>query len=44
MDWDAYLAALDQIGYEGFLTIERECGDDPQADVVLAVNFLKSKL
>ena len=44
VDWDAYLAALDKIGYEGFLTIERECGDDPQADVVLAVNFLKSKL
>ena len=24
--WDKYLAALREIGYEGYLTIERECG------------------
>lgn len=37
----AYLAALDEIGYRGFLTIEREVGDDPEADIARAVCFLK---
>ncbi len=35
-----YLAALDEIGYKGFLTIERECGDDPYGDIAAAVGFL----
>ena len=43
VDFDAYLAALADIGYKGYLTIERECGDDPAADIGLAVNFLKEK-
>ncbi len=38
----AYLKALDDIGYQGFLTIEREVGDNPIADITLAVNFLKN--
>ncbi len=38
----AYLKALDDIGYRGFLTIEREVGDNPAADIELAVNFLKN--
>ncbi len=38
----AYLSALDSIGYKGFLTIEREVGDDPTADIRSAVNFLKA--
>ena len=42
--WDAYLAALKKAGFDGFLTIERECGDDPAGDIRLAVNFLKAKL
>ena len=42
--WDEYLKALKEIGYDGFLTIERECGEDPKADIVKAVNFLKEKL
>ena len=29
----AYLAALKDIGYDGFLTIERECGDTPADDI-----------
>ncbi len=33
VDFDAYLKALDDIGYHGFLTIERECGADPAADI-----------
>ena len=36
-----YLAALEDIGYKGFLTIEREVGDNPAADIQLAVNYLK---
>ena len=39
--FDKYLAALDDIGYRGFLTIEREVGDDPAADISLAANFLR---
>ena len=44
VDWNAYLQALKEIGFDGFLTIERECGDDPVADIVLATTFLKEKL
>jgi len=36
-----YLNALNDIGYKGFLTIEREVGEDPTADIRKAVNFLK---
>ena len=42
--WDGYLAALKKAGYDGFLTIERECGQDREGDIRLAVEFLKSKL
>ncbi len=42
--WDAYLAALRDIGYKGFLTIEREVGDDPAGDIGLAVEFLKERI
>ena len=42
--WDKYLAALRDIQYDGYLTIERETGDDPAADIQLAVNFLRHKL
>ena len=42
--WDNYLSALKEIGFDGFLTIERECGDDPKADIVMATEFLKAKL
>ena len=37
-----YLTALDDIGYKGFLTIERECGDNPSADIAAAANYLRS--
>ena len=43
VDWKSYLQALKDIGYDGFLTIERECGDDPTADIVAAVAFLKEQ-
>jgi sugar phosphate isomerase/epimerase len=42
--WDAYLNALRDIGYDSFLTIERETGDTPEADIALAAEFLRSKL
>ncbi|CCX37461.1 xylose isomerase domain-containing protein TIM barrel [Clostridium sp. CAG:1013] len=41
VDFPNYLKALDEIGYKGFLTIEREVGDDPTADIALAVRFLQ---
>jgi len=43
VDFPAYLAALREIGYDGYLTIERECGDDPVADIVEAIRFLKEQ-
>ncbi len=42
--WDEYLAALRDAGYDGYLTIEREVGEDPEADIRLAVDFLRKKL
>ncbi len=39
--WPEYLKALDDIGYKGFLTIEREVGDNPEADIRKAVSFLE---
>ena len=36
----SYLAALDEVGYRGFLTIEREVGDDPSADIFKAKQHL----
>lgn len=37
-----YLKALSDIGYTGFLTIEREVGDNPTADIEKAVRFLRA--
>ena len=42
--WNEYLRALRDIGYEGFLTVERECGDTPEEDIRRAVQFLRAKL
>ena len=44
VDWDAYLKALSDIGYDGFLTIERECGENPEGDIMTAYSFLKDRL
>ena len=41
--WDKYLAALRDIGYNEYLTIERECGDTPSKDIAEAIRFLDSK-
>lgn len=39
-----YLAALDAVGYKGFLTIEREVGDNPVGDIDKAIQFLRALL
>lgn len=39
--FEKYLNALDEIGYRGFLTIERECGETPEKDIKLAAEYLK---
>ncbi len=35
-----YLKALEDVGYDGYLTIEREVGDNPAADIKTAIDFL----
>ena len=42
VDFHNYIKALDEVGYKGFLTIEREVGDDPAKDIRDAVGFLKN--
>lgn len=44
VDFPAYLNALREIGYDGFLTIEREVGKDPAADILHARDFLRQYL
>lgn len=43
VDFPQYLSVLREIGFSGYLTIERECGDDPVADIAEAIAFLKSQ-
>lgn len=40
----SYLKALQNAGYGGFLTIEREVGANPEGDIRLAVDFLRGLL
>lgn len=42
VSWNEYINALKEIGYDGFFTIERECGDDPVADIKKAISFLRN--
>ena len=42
VDFKNYLKALDDIGYHGFLTIEREAGNNREDDIRTAVDFLKN--
>ena len=44
VNFDVYLPALAETGFNGFLTIEREVGNSPEKDIALAVGFLKEKL
>ena len=42
VDFNAYFAALQEIGYDGYLTIEREVGTNPEEDIRKAVSFIKA--
>ena len=44
VDFNNYINALTDIGYNGFLTIEREVGNQPEADIRTAVEFLRKYL
>lgn len=39
--WKEYISALRSVGYDGYLTIEREVGETPSEDIALASEFLK---
>ena len=39
-----YIAALKAAKFDGYLTIEREVGDDPRRDIAAAIGFLKALL
>lgn len=41
VDFPAWVRALDETGYKGFVTIEREVGDSPERDIAEAVAFLQ---
>lgn len=41
VDFPKYLKALEDVGFKGFLTIEREVGGNPAADIKLAADYLK---
>jgi sugar phosphate isomerase/epimerase len=42
VDFPTYLKALREIGFDGYLTVEREVGDNPERDIRAAVEFLKT--
>ena len=44
VDFPAYLKALEEIGYRGFLTIEREVGENPEGDIQTAFDFLRKTI
>ncbi len=44
VDFKNYLKALDEVGYKGFLTIEREVGDMPEKDILTAYEFMKKTM
>lgn len=44
VNFDEYLPALASTGFDGFLTIEREVGGNPEADIRMAADFLREKL
>ena len=42
VDFGAYIAALRDIGFDGFLTIERETGADPSGDIKKAADYARA--
>ncbi len=41
VDFVGLLKAYEEIGYKGYLTIEREAGPDPAKDIVIAADYLR---
>lgn len=41
VDFKNYIKALNEIGYDGFLTIERETGENPVEDIEKGLSFIK---
>ena len=41
VDFAAYLKALREVGFNGYLTIERETGADPSADITKAAGYIR---
>jgi sugar phosphate isomerase/epimerase len=44
VNFDTYLPSLTKTNFTGYLTIEREVGENPYKDIELAVNFLRSRM
>ena len=44
IDWLRYLGVLEEGEYRGWLTVERETGNNPLADVAEGVAFLRRLL
>lgn len=44
VDFPKYIAALKKVGFDGYLTIERETGEDPAADIQLAKRMVNAML
>ena len=44
VNFPAYLKALEDVGYKGFLVVEREAGLDPKENIGLAVEYLKNAI
>ena len=42
VDFPMWMKALEEVGYKGFLTIEREVGNDPEGDIRMAYEYLRS--
>ena len=44
VDFPKYIEALRKVGFDGYLTIERETGADPKADIVIARDMVRNIL
>ena len=42
VDWPRFLRYLEEAGFDGYLAIERETGQDPAGDIKAAAEFLRS--
>ena len=41
LDWNEYLGALEEVGYRGWLVIERQQASNPEREISRAVSFLR---